>query len=61
MSCIGVCLNCCCWEKGSEKIDTATSNQSFHELKVNDLWGKPFDLTYLKEKRLVMVVNVACK
>ena len=35
--------------------------QSFFDFKVNDIQGKPYDMGQLRDKKLVMVTNVACK
>ena len=34
---------------------------SFFDFKVRDIRGKEFDFKWLREKKLKMVVNVACK
>jgi len=57
--CIGWILNLCCWKTGSEEVGLVQKN--LFEIQIKDIWGKPMDLRYLKEKRLTMIVNVACK
>mgnify|MGYP000073658507 CR=1 FL=1 len=50
------------WEpasSGNEKLEEP--ERTIFNIRINDIFGKPFDLGYLKQKRLIVVVNVACK
>ena len=47
------------FKSGSDKLKTPS--QSFFDFKVNDITGKPYDMAQLKDKKLIMVTNVACK
>ena len=47
------------FKKGSEKLNTPA--QSFFDFKVKDITGKLVDFSTFKDKKAIMVVNVACK
>lgn len=58
MGIVGWLLNMFVFKDGYESISQHGKSHLF-DIKINDIWGKPFDLTYLKEKKLTMIVNVA--
>ena len=58
MTAVGWLLNMFFFESGYERISQQTQSQLF-DVKINDIWGKQFDLNYLKDKRLTLIVNVA--
>lgn len=47
------------FKKGSEKLNS--SAQNFFDFKVKDITGKVVDFSTFKNKKAIMVVNVACK
>jgi glutathione peroxidase len=47
------------FKKGSEKLNAPT--QSFFDFKIKDITGKLIDFSTFKNKKAIMVVNVACK
>jgi len=47
------------FKKGSEKLNP--SAQSFFDFKVKDITGKLVDFSTFKDRKAIMVVNVACK
>lgn len=47
------------FKKGSEKL--SSTNQSFFDFKIKDITGKLIDFSTFKDKKAIMVVNVACK
>jgi hypothetical protein len=48
------------FKSGSEGL-ASKGGASFFDFKVRDIMGKDFDLNTLRNKKLIMVVNVACK
>ena len=46
------------WKKGYEQLSLPSASSIF-DIQVNSLQGKPFDLSYLKYKKLIMIMNVA--
>lgn len=48
------------FKSGSEGL-AGKGGASFFDFKVRDIMGKDFDLNTLRNKKLIMVVNVACK
>jgi hypothetical protein len=47
------------FKKGSDKLNAPI--QSFFDFKVKDITGKLVDFSIFKDKKAIMVVNVACK
>jgi glutathione peroxidase-family protein len=47
------------FKKGSEKLNAPV--QSFFDFKVKDITGKVIDFSTFKDRKAIMVVNVACK
>jgi glutathione peroxidase-family protein len=47
------------FKSGKEKL--APNVQSFFDFKVNDITGKLVDFSTYKDRKAIMVVNVACK
>lgn len=47
------------FKKGTEKLPS--TGQSFFDFKVKDITGKLIDFSTFKDKKAIMVVNVACK
>ena len=45
--------------KHSKEKLTVPAGQGFFDFKVHDIHGNPFDLTTLRNKNLIMVINVA--
>jgi len=48
------------FKSGSEGL-TAPTLKNFFDFKVNDIFGKEFSFDALRNKKLIMIVNVACK
>lgn len=48
------------FKSGSEGIKAPTT-KSFFDFSVKDIYGKDFPFAQLKDRKLIMVVNVACK
>jgi hypothetical protein len=48
------------FKSGSEGLPKQIT-PSFFDFKVRDIRGKEFSFDYLKNKKLILVVNVACK
>ena len=48
------------FKSGSEGL-AGKGGTSFFDFKVHDIMGKDYDLNTLRNKKLIMVVNVACK
>ena len=59
MTVVGWILNAFVWEGGYETLGTNSKNASFFDIKVKDIWGKPFSVDYLRDKKMTLVVNVA--
>ena len=57
---MGGLLNKLIFKSGSEALNKAAP-QGFFDFKVNTILGDPFDFASLKNRKLTMVVNVACK
>ncbi len=47
------------FKRGSEKLKP--TNQSFFDFKIKDIMGKLVDFSTFKDRKAIMVVNVACK
>ena len=47
------------FKKGSEKLNAPA--KSFFDFKVKDITGKLVDFSTFKDRKAIMVVNVACK
>jgi hypothetical protein len=58
MGVVGWLLNLFVFKDGYESISQQRQSQLF-DVSINDIWGKPFDLNYLKDKQLTLIVNVA--
>lgn len=48
------------FKSGKEALKK-TENKGFFDFQINDIRGKLFDFKALRDKKLIMVVNVACK
>lgn len=47
------------FKSGKEKLKSA--NQTFFDFKVKDILGKEVDFSTFRDRKAIMVVNVACK
>ena len=47
------------FKKGKEKLNPVA--KSFFDFKVRDIIGKEIDFATFKDRKAIMVVNVACK
>jgi len=47
------------FKKGTEKLKP--TGESFFDFKVNDINGKLVDFSTFKDRKAIIVVNVACK
>ena len=58
MGIVGWLLNLFVFKDGYENISQQRQSQVF-DVAINDIWGKPFDLKYLRDKKFTLIVNVA--
>ena len=56
---IGWLANLFIWKSGYEDLGNITPSGSVFDVGVKDIWGKPFDLHYLMDKKMTLIVNVA--